>query len=128
MKLKILLTGRTLIEAQVQQVTAEAQNGSFSLRPRHVDFTAALVPGLLSYKTEQEEIFLAVDHGILVKCGAQVMVSTANAVKSAELGSLRATIEEEFKALDEQEQKTLNAMSRIEAGFVRRFLEIQRME
>lgn len=128
MTLKVLLPGRTMIEAEVRQVTAEAQNGSFSLLPGHIDFAAALVPGILSYKTGPEEVFLAVDRGILVKCGTEVMVSTARAVRSTELGTLRQKIEEEFKALDEQERKTLNAMTKIEAGFVRRFLEIRRIE
>jgi F-type H+-transporting ATPase subunit epsilon len=129
MTLKILLPGRTLIEQDVLQVTAEAQNGSFCLLSRHVDFVAALVPGLLAFRThdEEEEVFLAVDSGVLVKCGAHVMVSTANAVKGKQLGKLRGTIEEQFKTLDEKEQKALNAMTKIEAGFVRRFLEIQRL-
>lgn len=56
------------------------------------------------------------------------MVAAANAVKGPELGKLRETIEAQFKALDEQQQKTRPAMTRIEAGFVRRFLEIQRIE
>jgi F-type H+-transporting ATPase subunit epsilon len=127
MKLKILLPGRTLVEEEVLQVTAEAHNGFFTLLKRHVDFVAALVPGLLSFKTKDEkEIFLAVDSGVLVKCGAEVMVSTGNAVKGKELGKLRQTIKEQFEAIDDQEQKALNAMTKIEAGFVRRFLEIQR--
>jgi len=128
MTLKVLLPGQTMVEEKVRQVTAEAQDGSFSLLPRHVDFVAALVPGLLSYKTAQQEVFLAVDSGILVKCGAEVMVSTARAVRGTELGALRQKIEADFKALDEQERKTLNAVTKIEAGFVRRFLEIQRIE
>jgi F-type H+-transporting ATPase subunit epsilon len=128
LKLKILLPGRTLVDQDVLQVTAEAQNGSFCLLPRHVDFVAALVPGLLSFKPDDtEEVFFAVDSGVLVKCGAEVLISVGNAVKGSELGKLRETVEQQYRALDEREQKALNAMTKIEAGFVRRFLEIQRV-
>jgi F-type H+-transporting ATPase subunit epsilon len=128
LKLKILLPGRTLVDQDVLQVTAEAQNGSFCLLPRHVDFVAALVPGLLSFKPDDtEEVFFAVDSGVLVKCVAEVLISVGNAVKGSELGKLRETVEQQYRALDEREQKVLNAMTKIEAGFVRRFLEIQRV-
>jgi F-type H+-transporting ATPase subunit epsilon len=33
-------------------VIAEAQNGSFCLLPHHIDFVAALAPGLLAYTTK----------------------------------------------------------------------------
>ncbi|MGD9299962.1 MAG: F0F1 ATP synthase subunit epsilon [Desulfobacterales bacterium] len=128
MKLKILLPGQTLVEEEVLQVTAEAQNGSLCLLPRHVDFVAALVPGILSFILDsKQEVFYAVDSGVLVKCGADVLISAGNAVKGSELGKLRETVERQYRTLDEREQKALNAMTKIEAGFVRRFLEIQRV-
>jgi F-type H+-transporting ATPase subunit epsilon len=128
MKLNLLLPGQTLVEEEVLQVTAEAQNGSFCLLPRHVDFVAALVPGLLSYKNlDEKEVFYAVDRGVLVKCGNEVLISVGNAVRGSELGKLRETVKRQYRTLDEREQKALNAMSKIEAGFVRRFLEIQRV-
>jgi F-type H+-transporting ATPase subunit epsilon len=119
---------KTVVDQTVAAVTAEAQNGSFCLLPRHVDFVAALVPGVLSFKsTEGETVFYAIDRGVLVKCGDDVMVSTGNAVRGEKLGRLRKTVEEQFKSFDEGEKKALNAINKIEAGIVRRFLEIQRM-
>ena len=61
------------------------------------------------------------------QAGAEVLVSAGNAVKGSKLGKLRKTVEQQYRALDEREQKALNAMTKIEAGFVRRFLEIQRV-
>ncbi len=49
MKLKILLPTEIMLDEEVTKVTAEAGNGSFCLLPRHIDFVAALVPGLLSF-------------------------------------------------------------------------------
>jgi len=126
MKLKVLLPAEVLLEEDITKVIAEAHNGFFCLLPRHVDFVAALVPGILSYETGSgHEVFLAVDEGIFIKCGQEVLVSTRNAVRGPDLGQLRLTVVEKFEALDEREKSARSAMTRIEAGFVRRFLEIQ---
>jgi F-type H+-transporting ATPase subunit epsilon len=127
MNLKVLLPTGVLVQEDVAKVTAEAHNGSFCLLPKHVDFAAALVPGILSFETAGgREAFLAVDEGILIKCGQEVLVSTRNAVRGPDLGQLRLTVEERFKVLDDREKTARSAMVKIEAGFVRRFLEIQR--
>jgi len=127
MKLKILLPTEVLLDEEVSKVTAEAQNGSFCLLPAHIDFVAALVPGLLSFEAiEGKEVFLAVDEGVLVKDGRNVWVSTRNAIRGEDLGRLRKTVEEKFKVLDDREKTARSAMAKIEANFVRRFLEIQR--
>jgi len=127
MKLKILLPTEVLLDEEVSKVTAEAQNGSFCLLPAHIDFVAALVPGLLSFEAiEGKEVFLAVDEGVLVKAGRNVWVSTRNAIRGEDLGRLRKTVEEKFKVLDDREKTVRSAMAKIEANFVRRFLEIQR--
>jgi F-type H+-transporting ATPase subunit epsilon len=127
MKLKILIPSQVFFQEAVLKVTAEAHNGVFTLLPKHVDFVAALVPGLLSYESpEGEEVFVAVDEGVLIKVGDQVMVSTRKAVRGPELGELRRTVEEEFIVLDDEEKTARSAMARIESSFVRRFLEVQK--
>ena len=126
MKLKVLLPTEVLIEEEVNKVIAEAHNGFFCLLPKHVDFVAALVPGILSFETTGgREEFLAVDEGILIKCGQEVFVSTRNAMRGPDLGQLKHTVVEKFEVLDEREKTARFAMAKIEAGFVRRFLEIQ---
>jgi F-type H+-transporting ATPase subunit epsilon len=66
-----------------------------------------------------------VDEGILIKCGGEVFVSTRNAMRGPDLGQLKRTVVEKFETLNEREKTARSAMTRIEAGFVRRFLEIQ---
>jgi F-type H+-transporting ATPase subunit epsilon len=127
MTLKILLPTEVLLEEAVNKITAEASNGSFCLLPRHIDFVAALVPGLLSYEDKQgHEIFLAVDEGVLVKQGEEVFVSTRNALRGPDLGVLEKTVKEQFLSLDDREKTARSAVAKIEASFVRRFLEIQK--
>lgn len=55
MQLKVLLPTEIFLHEPVRKVVAEAPNGSFCLLPAHIDFVTALVPGLLSYETEEEE-------------------------------------------------------------------------
>ena len=128
MHLKILLPLEILVEEPVNKVNAEGENGFFCLKPRHVDFTSALVPGLFSYENEKgEEVFLAVDEGVLLKIGDQVLVSVRHAMRGPDLGHLRQVVREQFEVLDDKEKQARSATARIEANFVRRFLEIDRL-
>jgi F-type H+-transporting ATPase subunit epsilon len=125
MNLKVLLPTEVFIDREVTKVVAEAENGSFCLLPRHIDCVAALVPGLLFYTTEAgQEVFLAVDEGILVKCGVEVLVSTRHAVQGPDLGTLQRTIDEQFRVLDEKEKMARTAVAKLEADLVRRFMEL----
>lgn len=129
MKLKVLLPTEVLIDEEVNRVTAEAENGSFCLLPRHIDFVAALVPGLLSFvSAEDKEEFLVVDEGILVKCGPQITVSTRNAVLGPDLGTLKQMLREQFRILDEHERMARSAVVKLEADFVRRFTEMEKQK
>jgi len=127
MRLTVLLPTEILVDEEVAKVVAEAQNGSFCLLPRHIDFVAALVPGLLAFvKTaDGAEEFLAADEGLLVKCGPQVLVSTRQAVRGGELGLLRETVEKTFKVLTDQEKRARTALANLEANFIRRFLKLE---
>lgn len=125
MHLKVLLPTLVLVDETVSKVIAEAENGSFCLLPRHVDFVTALAPGILSYWTPAGESFLAVDEGTLVKVGRQVLVSTRNAVAHHSLEALRTTIADEFHSLDEHERQTRTALGRLEAAALQRFLELE---
>lgn len=127
MRLKILLPNKVLIDQVVTRITAEAGNGSFTLLPRHIDFAAALVPGLLSFvSVEDQEEFLAIDEGILVKCGPQVTVSTRNAVVGSDLGTLMQTIEKQFQVLDEREKIARSVVVKLETDLIRRFIELEK--
>jgi len=129
MRLKVLLPTEVLIDKEVTKVVAEAENGSFCLLPHHIDFVATLFPGLLSFSSteggkEQEE-FIAADEGTLVKCGGEVTVSTENAVRSTDLESLKRTVEGEFRAMDDRERAARLALAKLEANFIRRFIQLK---
>jgi F-type H+-transporting ATPase subunit epsilon len=127
MHLKVLLPTQVLVEEKAAKVVAEAENGFFCLLPHHVDFVAALVPGILYYTTvEGDERLAAVDEGTLVKCGDEVLVSVLNATPGTDLGSLQERVVESFRTLDEEERRARTALARLEAGTMRRFLELEK--
>jgi len=126
MRLKLLLPNEILIDEPVQKIIAKAHNGSFCLEPRHIDFVSALVPGLLMYIAETgQEVFVAIDEGTLVKCGDDVLVSTYNAFRGDDLATLRDKVEKHFVQLGDSERIARSALSRLEAGVIRRFTQLK---
>jgi len=125
MNLKIFLpSGIFSDQTGVSRVVAETKEGLFGLLPRRLDCVAALVPGLFTYENEAKaEIFLAVDEGVLVKAGADVLVSVRHAIAGTDLGKLCASVEREFLHLDEKERDLRSVIAKMESGFIRRLTE-----
>ncbi|MGB7630470.1 MAG: F0F1 ATP synthase subunit epsilon [Candidatus Deferrimicrobium sp.] len=125
MNLKVLLPfGIFAQKTDVSRIVAETREGSFGLLPRRLDCVASLVPGILIYENEAEgEVCVAVDEGVLVKIGLDVLVSVRNAMGGTDLGQLREAVEREFLNLNEREQNVRSVMARMESGFIRRLAE-----
>lgn len=126
MRLRIFIPTEILLDAEVAKVVARAPNGSFGLLPHHVDFVTALVPSVLSYvDADGSERYIGIDEGILVKQSSEVLVSTRNAVCGDELGALRLLVRRDIMALDDGERAARSALARLEAGVIRRVMELQ---
>ena len=123
MRFKIFLPSELFLDTEVTKVVGETQDGGFGLLPKHIDLVTALVPGLLAYETDRgKETFLALNGGILVKQGDHVSIATRAAIHG-ELGVLKKAVEDFITDLDEKERKTRTAVARLEADFIRRFVE-----
>ena len=126
MNLKVLLPRNILVNEPASKIIADGEEGSFCLLPRHIDFVSALAPGLLSFVNgDEQEEFLALDEAVLVKCGPEVTISAKDGVRGRDLGKLRELVESRFQNLDEQEERSRAALAKLEAGFIRRFLELE---
>jgi F-type H+-transporting ATPase subunit epsilon len=125
MNLKVLLPfGIFADKTGVSRIVAETPEGSFGLLPRRLDCVAAIAPGILIYENQAEgEVYVAVDEGVLVKTGLDVLVSVRNAIGGTDLGQLRAAVEREFLNLNEREQSVRSVMAKIESGFISRLAE-----
>jgi F-type H+-transporting ATPase subunit epsilon len=127
LRLKVYAPSDIFLDREVKKVVAESPAGSFCILPRHIDYVTALTTGILSYLTpEDEERFLAIDEGVLVKQGNEVQVA-AEWVIGGELGELRRQIEHMMSDAGEREKKTRSSMARLEADFIRRFMEFGKL-
>ena len=127
MNLKVLLPFQVFAEkTNVARIVAETREGSFGLLAHRLDCVAALVPGILIFQTESGgEVLVAVDEGVLVKTGMDVLVSVRRAIGGTDLGQLHAAVEKEFLTLDEKEQSVRSAVAKLETGFLQRFAKFQ---
>jgi len=128
MQLRILLPfGVFASVTDVTRVLVMTPTGSFGLLPHRLDCATLLSPGLLSYSSASAgEIHLAIDAGVLVKTGADVVVCVRHAIAGADLGHLRQAVEQEFLNLSEQEKSIRTRLARLESGLLRGFAELQR--
>ena len=120
--LKVLLPFEVFAEKSgVSRVVAETREGSFGLLPHRLDCVAALAPGILTYETDLDgEVFVAVDEGVLVKAGLDVLVSVRRAQSGKDLSQLRAAVERDFLTLDEHEKSERSTLAKLEGGLVSR--------
>jgi F-type H+-transporting ATPase subunit epsilon len=123
MRLKVLLPFRIFVEiSAVARVVAETREGSVGFLPHRLDCVATLTPGILTYQTETgDEQYIAVDQGVLIKTGPDVLVSVRRALSGTDLGRLRDAVEQEFLALNIEDKNLRTAMAKLEVGFLRGF-------
>ena len=124
--LKVLLPFQVFVEKSgVSRIVAEGREGSFGLLPHRLDCVAALAPGILTYETDADgEVFVAVDEGVLVKAGLDVLVSVRRAQSGKDLSQLRAAVERDFLTLDEHEKSVRSTLAKLESGLVSRMASL----
>jgi len=126
MHLKILVPTEIFAdETEVSSIVAETGEGSFGLLEHRLDCVAALAPGILTYKTDRATVYLAVDEGVLVKTGEQVLVSVRHAIGGTDLGQLHDEIKRRFLTLDQEEREVRDIVAKLESGFAGRLAELQ---
>ena len=123
MNLKILLPFKVFADVKnVSQVVIETSEGSYGLLPQRLDCVAGLVPGILTYESEKDGMqYVAVDKGIMIKAGDQVLVSVRNAVGGADLGKLGELIKKDFKKQDKNEKEANTVVLKLERGLIYSF-------
>jgi F-type H+-transporting ATPase subunit epsilon len=126
MHLKVLLPFQIFADKlSVTRIVADTKLGSFGLLPHRLDCVAALSPGILIYETQGEgEAYIAIDEGVLVKTGFDVLVSVRNAVGGTDLGKLRETVHKQFLNLNKTEENIRSVMSKMETSLIHRLVEM----
>jgi len=127
MDLEILLPARVFAaESGVARIVVETDHGSFGILPHRLDCVAVLCAGILIYENDAgDEVYVAVDEGILIKTGARVQVSVRDAIAGRELGQLRAAVQQQFLVMNEQERNLRSVLGKMESGLIRRMVALQ---
>jgi F-type H+-transporting ATPase subunit epsilon len=125
--LKVLLPSRIFIEEmEVKEIVAQTPQGSFGLLPNRLDCAAALAPGILTYQTKfGNHVDLAIDQGVLVKAGTEVLVSVRDAIGGLPLGQLHEAVLHQFVELNAEEQSIRSTLIKMEDGFIHRLIKFQ---
>lgn len=126
MTLKIQLpSGNFLKVKEVSKISVETTMGSVGLLPLRLDCVAGLVPGILTYESQNEgEVFIAIDEGILVKDGFSVVVSVRSAFTGRGLEQLKKTVEDEFVHQSDEEKNIQQVMAKMESTFIKRLTQL----
>jgi len=126
LQVKLLLPSSCLAEHKdVLSLVAETSAGSYGFLPQRRDCTAAIVPGILTLESAgQGEIFYALDEGVLVKTGLNIVLSVRRALKGNDLNELHRKLTEEFLVLDEEERKEQHLKAKLESGFLKQFVNL----
>ena len=124
MNLKILLPFHIFAnQVGVSRIVAQTREGSLGLLPHRRDCVVALAPGILMYRTAADaEVFVAVDEGVLVKTGSDVLISVRRALGGMQLGQLREAVERDYLAMDEHEKSTRSALAKLEGHLIRHMM------
>jgi F-type H+-transporting ATPase subunit epsilon len=126
MRLEVITPIRVCVDREVVRIRAEAPNGQFGMLPQHIDFVTELVPGILVYEADGAgERFVAINSGMLVKCGPHVRVAVRGAIDGDDLAELRRRVEVEFRQQNEEDRVARSALARLEATMVRRFRSLE---
>ena len=119
MNLRVMTPYSVILNTPVSQVTLDAIDGFFTLKPKHVDFVNALKAGIISYKKEGKEGFVACNCGVVVKKGDEVSVSTPLAILGENLEELKKKIAIDFQNMEEERKEVRVSMARLEVGLTK---------
>jgi len=127
MQLKVFIPSGKILDVAVEKVIAEDVKGSFCLLPKHIDCVRILVAGLLIYSEKNEEKYVGIDDGVLVKCKDEVRIGTKKAIENVELGAMKNKIEEKVVKVQEYEKKVRNILTELEIDFIKRYTELKKL-
>ena len=119
MNLKVMTPYSVALNMPVSQVTVDAVDGFFTLKPKHMDFINVLKPGIVTYKKDNKEFFIACNRGVVVKRGDEVSISTPLAILGKNLNELKKKIAIDFQAMEEERKEVRVSMARLEVGLTK---------
>lgn len=106
-KFEIVTPERVLSKEMVKSITTPTQEGIITVLPKHVPLVGILVPGIIEYKKENDEIgMMSVSGGFIEVLRDKVVILADTAERADEIDLARA--EEARKKAEDAKQRAEN--------------------
>lgn len=127
MRLKILRPFGVFADLEaVERIVVTTTAGSLGILPNRLDCVAAIVPGIVEYQTAADGVrYAALDEGVMIKTGREVVISVRRAFAGDGLDLLQAQLEREFLTQTAAEQEARAVLGKLESGFLHRFVDVR---
>jgi len=95
MRLQIVTPDKAVLDQEVEEVYAPGTNGEFGILPQHITFLTSLDVGVLRYRAEGKDDFVAISGGLTEVLDDSITVLADAAERRHEIDVDRARIAEE---------------------------------
>ena len=95
MRLQIVTPDKAVLDQEVEEVYAPGTNGEFGILPQHITFLTSLDVGVLRYRAEGKDDFVALSGGLTEVLDDSITVLADAAERRHEIDVDRARVAEE---------------------------------
>ena len=95
MRLQIVTPDKAVLDQEVEEVYAPGTNGEFGILPQHITFLTSLDVGVLRYRADGKDDFVAISGGLTEVLDDSITVLADAAERRHEIDVDRARIAEE---------------------------------
>jgi F-type H+-transporting ATPase subunit epsilon len=121
--LRVRTPSRTVLDQPVRSIRAEDEEGWFGVRPGRAELVAVLPVGLLVYRDDDGEGYVAVGGGLLHARGGECRVMVRDAVASRDLSDLGAELDRYVEQRRERIEREREIIDELAREALRRFAQ-----
>lgn len=121
--LRVRTPSRTVLDVPVRAIRAEDRNGWFGIGPGHTELIAVLPVGLLVYRDDEGEGYVAVGGGLLHMHDEQCRVMVREALASRDLDALGPELEAYVRRRRERIERERGILDELAREALRRFAQ-----
>jgi F-type H+-transporting ATPase subunit epsilon len=120
--LQLRTPGGLLVDRPIFALTAEDLDGWFGVRPGRADLVAVLPPGLLAFRDEEGEAFVALAGGLLHVRGGACRVLAREAILSRDLDGVADALDAHLSRRRRQHELQQDAVGDLAREALRRLV------
>jgi F-type H+-transporting ATPase subunit epsilon len=121
--LRVRTPSRTVLEAPVQAIRAEDRSGWFGIGPGRAELVAVLPVGLLVYRDDDGEGYVAIGGGLLQMQREECRVMVRDAFASRQLGAIESELEGYIRRRQERGERERGIIDELTREALRRLAQ-----